>query len=561
MGVEIEADIVLTGGNVITLDLDKPRAQGIAIKNGRLLWAGSDEEVREAIGKKTRVRKLEGLTVVPGFNDAHNHTLLYGLNLLRTIDLSPARSIKEILNFVKVQATRQEEGSWIVGFGYNHNEIDEKRHPTRWELDGVAPHHPVTLKHCNYHVQVANSKALSLAGITRSTPDPEGGRIAKDDRTADPTGLLYELPAIKLVENVIPKPSHGDLIEALKMANQQFLSEGITSSTDAGEVGAIGVSLQIAAYQEAVERGILRVRQNVAIWNEALVSSDDLDGDLSHLESRILTMAMGFHSGFGNERLRIGPIKIVVDGALSSGTAATFEPYGVDSGNQSTGMLIFEQTKLLKLISAAHALGWQLALHSIGDKAIDLVLDSIGLTLQKNPRENTRHRIEHCAIVNSHIIDRMRQLKILAILQPGFIWELGDSWIRQLGSDRVGKVKPFRTLLDENILVAFSSDRPVIKSASPLLGIHAAANEATLSGQDFVPGEKISAEEALRCYTLNGAYASFEEGVKGSIQVGKFADLVLLTDDPTKVPPEKIKDIMVKATMVGGEFVYENEDL
>ena len=553
MGIMVDADSVLVDGNFMTLEPDNPFADAVAIKDGKLLYVGKGDEARKAIGKRTLVRDLHGLTVVPGFNEAHNHTLEFGLNM-RGLLLESARSIDEILSLVERRVGRENRGAWIIGRGYNQNTLKERRSPSRWDLDKVSPDHPVSLKHTSSHVMVVNSKALSLAGITAATPDPRGGLIDRDQKTGEPTGVLVEFPAMDLVERIMPKPTYEDLIEALRKANEQLLSEGITSAMDAA-VGANGdVPRQIAAYQEAVESGALRVRHNLAIWSNALIDYDNLDDELNNIDRRLL--GMGIRSGLGNEKLRIGPFKFVPDGALSMGTAVTYEPYGPDPRNQGRGVFVIDPEKLARAASAIHRLGWQLSIHGIGDRAIDAALDAIEAAHQQKNILNARPRLEHCVMVTPQMIEKIRRLGVIVVLQPGFIWGLGDSYIRQLGAEKASQTKPFRNLMDGRVTVAFSSDRPVIDGA-PLLGIHAAVNQKTLSGQDYAPSQKMSVAEALRCYTLNGAYTTFEERIKGSMRAGKLADLAVLTDDITRVAPESIKDVRVAATIVGGEFVYE----
>lgn len=552
MGIMVDADVVLVGGNVITLDDKKPRAEAVALKDGKFLWVGTDEEVKGAVGKGTQLKKMNGMTLVPGFIESHNHTLVFGLGL-GAIDLSAAGSIQEVQAFITERAKKQKEGTWITGVCFNQNEFREKRHPNRKDLDKVALNHPVALKHTSGHVLAVNSLALSLAGITKNTPDPEGAKIGKEKDTGEPTGVLFEFNAMKFIEDVIPKPSYEDLISALSLASVKFLSEGITSATDAG-IGHLEVPLQVAAYQDAVERGALKVRHNLAIWSEALVDYANLDEELKDIEWGLL--GMGIRSGLGNDRLRIGPFKVVLDGAFSTVTAATYEPYGADTSERGTGLLMIEPEKVKKIATAAHRLGWQLAIHGIGDRALDAVIDAMTEALKAKPMKDPRPRIEHCTMVLPRMIEKIKRLGAIAVVQPGFLWQLGDNWIHQLGKEKTSKFKPFRTLIKNGVMMAFSSDRPVVHGA-PLLGMHAAVNQKTMGGQDYAPEEKISPEEALRCYTVNGAYATFEEKIKGSIQVGKLADLVLLAEDLTKVNPERIKDIPVMSTMVGGEFLYE----
>ena len=552
MGIMVDADFVFHGGKVITIDEKKPRAQGVAVKDNKVLWVGTDDEVKQSIGKGTRVRDLKGMTVVPGFIESHNHTLMFGLGL-SAIDLTKVGSIEEILTLVRERASRQEEGTWIIGVGYNQNELKEKRHPTRQDLDRAAPKHFVSLRHTSAHAVVVNTLALTKAGITKDSPEPAGGKIGKVSETRDLTGLLFESPAMKLVEDHMPKPGMEDLITTLGRASQRFLGEGITSAMEAG-VGINDIPLQIAAYQEAVERGVLRVRHNLAIWSEAVFDYTRFEESLKEAEKRLL--GLGIRSGLGDERLRIGPFKIIVDGAFSTVTAVTYEPYGVDPNDRGCGVLVVEPEKLARLAALVHNLGWQLSIHGIGDRAIDVCLDAFEAASRLNPRKDPRFRLEHCTMVLPRMFERMKRLGVVPVLQPGFIWELGDNWFRQLGKEKCSLFKPFRNLLKNNIPIAFSSDRPVV-SGAPLLGIHAAVNQKTRTGQDYAPEEKITPEEALRCYTLNGAYASFEDRIKGSIDIGKLADLVVLAEDPTVVRPEKIKDISVEATMVGGEIFFQ----
>jgi predicted amidohydrolase YtcJ len=551
MGFMVDADTVLFNGNVITVDERKPHAQGVAVKDGRILWVGTNEGVKQAMGRGTQVRDLKGMTVIPGFIESHNHTLMFGLGL-NSIDLTKVGSIEEIVALVRDRASRQREGTWITGVGYNQNELKEKRHPSRQDLDRAAPKHLVSLRHTSAHGYAVNSLALAKAGITKDRLDPEGGRIGRDVNTGELTGLLFESPAMKWIDDITPKPDLEELVAALGNASQRFLSEGITSAMDAS-VGGNDIPLQIAAYQEAVERGVLKVRHNLAIWSEAVFDYCRFEESLKEARGRLL--GLGIRTGLGDEKLRIGPFKIIVDGAFSTVTAVTYEPYGVEANDRGCGVLVIEPEKLAKLASVAHGLGWQLSIHGIGDKAIDVCLDAFEAAQKSKPRKDARHRLEHCTMALPRMFDRIKKLGVIPVLQPGFIWELGDNWFRQLGKETCAQFKPFRTLLDNKILMAFSSDRPVV-SGAPLLGIHSAVNQKTRTGQDYAPQEKITPEEALRCYTINGAYATFEEKVKGSIEVGKWADLVILAEDLTQVQPERIKDIPVMATMVGGDLCY-----
>jgi len=552
MGVMVEADVVLHNGNIITMDPKKPKAEAVIIKGGKFLWVGTNDEAKAAIDKTTHVRNLGGMTVVPGFNDSHHHTIQFGHNL-SGLGVEGVQSVKDLMNLVQQNVEAQPEGTWILGSGYNQNELEERRHPTRWDLDKVAPNHPVALKHTSGHNLAVNSKALALAGMTKDTPDPENGRIDREHKTHELTGLLFAFSAMKMVGDIIPKPSYADLIKALKKANRVMVSEGITSATDA-RVGLLDAPRQIGAYQEAVERGFLQVRHTLQVWSNVLLDYANIDEDLENIEWRL--MGLGLRTGIGNDKLRIGAFKFVTDGALSTGTSAMYEPYGADPNNQSRGVLMIDPEILSRVASAVHRLGWQVSIHAIGDRAIDAAINAIERALKENPRINCRPRIEHVALATPQMLERISRLKIMTILQPTFLYQLGDNWISQLGYERAKKAKPFRRILDNGLLMAFSSDRPAVDGA-PLLGIHSSVNEITKNGKTYAPDQRISMEEALRCYTINGAYASFEENIKGSIETGKLADLVVLADDILEMPPEKIKDTEVVATMINGMFVYE----
>ncbi|MBA7476918.1 N-substituted formamide deformylase [subsurface metagenome] len=548
------ADIVIVGGNVITVDPRRPRAEAIAIKDDKFMLVGSNEEARAVVGTGTKVRELDGMTVVPGFNDAHLHVLSSAQSIKGIrLGASSVRSIGDILNLVGKQARRQ-EGGWIIGRGYDQNRLRERRHPTRWELDEVSLGNAVYLIQFSGHASVANSKALALANITKHTPDPEGGEIERDPDTGEPTGLVLETPATDLIEEIMPRASYEDIVEDLGIVNQNFLPQGITSFMDAGVGMDFGWSRIIGAYQEAIETGLLNIRCNLAPWHERFLDYTRIDEELQEIDSRLFKF--GIRTGLGNEKLRIGPFKIIMDGSASLATAATYEPYQPGSMRQGTGILIMEPEILAKLVSALHRMKWQIAIHAIGDRAIDVTLDAYEAALHEQPRTNHRHRIEHCTMMDLRQMARVEQLSVLCVTQPAFVLEAGDAFANQLGRRRAEETLRFRTLLENNISVAFSSDAPVVSSA-PLIGIHGAVNRRTRNGQSYGIGEAISAEKALSLYTLGGAYTTFEEDIKGSIEVGKLADLVVLDKDLTKEDPEGIKDISVMATMVGGKVVYE----
>jgi len=543
--VTVNPDTVFVNGRLITVDEANPRARAMAVKGEWIVAVGDDEEIRALIGPETKEVDLGGLVVVPGFNDAHNHMLSFGLGL-QHLDLKRPglRRVADIVALVAERVRERPAGAWVVGRGYDDNKLKGHRHPTRWELDAVSPDHPVLLGHTSGHMVVVNSLALRKAGIDGSSPDPPGGRIVRD-ATGEPTGLLQET-AQGLVNRLLLPLSVEEVVDGLGAASRRYLSEGITSAQEAGIGGTS--PLELAGYQEAVRRGELEVRVNLMIGVHNLYETQGKEGEQARLG-----LDMGLHSGFGDHRLRIGPVKIFADGSLIGRTAALFEGYETEPDN--TGFYATPPEELREHIIRAHESGWQVAVHAIGDHAVSFVLDCYEETLTRDPRVDHRHRIEHCGVLNNTLIDRIAKLGVIPVPQQRFIYELGDGFIANLGRERVRLAYPQRTFIDRGILFPGSSDRPVVDGA-PLLGIHDAVNQLTAEGQPYVPEERITAEEALRAYTLHSAYCSFEEDIKGSVEPGKLADFTVLDRDLTKVPSVELSDIQVVATAVGGKFRF-----
>ncbi len=546
MKLAVNPDVILFNGNVITVDDANPRAEALAVRGEVLVAVGSNHQVRPLKGPRTREIDLQGFTVVPGFNDAHNHMLAFGLGLGDIHLKKPSiNRVEDILEAVKARAQTQPKGTWIVGRGYDDNKLRERRHPTRWELDRVAPEHLVVLLHTSGHMLVANTAVLQQAGISASTPDPAGGKIVRDPASGEPTGLLQEA-AQELVLNLRLPRTVDEIVDGLAAASEQYLREGITSAQEAG-VGNTS-PLELAGYQEAVRRGRLQVRVNLMIGVRQLQHLAGGKGEPARY-----ALDLGLHSGFGGGMLRIGPVKIFADGSLIGKTAALSEGYSSDPDN--TGFFVTEPELLREQILSAHAAGWQLAIHAIGDRAITYVLDCYEEALNAHPRKDHRHRIEHCGVLTMELIDRIARLRVIPVPQQRFISELGDGFIDNLGPSRARLTYPQRTFVDKGILFPGSSDRPVVEGA-PLLGIHDAVNRITAGGRPYAPAERLTPEEALRCWTLHSAYCSFEEHIKGSLEPGKLADFVVLERDLTAVPAEEIAHIRVLATAVGGRFRY-----
>lgn len=530
--------LALIHGNVITMDDTRPRAQAVLAIGDRIFRVGSDEEIEGLIDGETEVMDLEGRTLIPGFIDCHAHPIGYGQSLMSVnCGTPPLRSIGEMVESIREEAAERAEGEWIVGNGYDDFKLSERRHPSRWDLDSAAPNNPVIVNRLCGHISVVNTTALKLAGITVDTADPDGGRIDRDPETGEPTGVLRG-SARDPIWKVIPLPGPEQLRRAVNLAARDFLSRGVTSVSDAG----VEDGLSVRAYRAAIDEDGARTRVN-------LMMSAGLLGELAKL---------GLSTGFGDERLRIGAIKIVADGSSSGRTAALSEPYLDTPGN--TGIMYLSQEELDKEVLAAHRAGFQVGVHAIGDRAISAVLDSYEAALKELPKSDHRLRIEHCGICTPSIISRIRRLGVVPVPQPIFLYGEGESYRAGLGEDRVKWAYPLKSFLEGGIVTPMSSDCPATSGAeliSPLLGICVAVTRRTDAGRDLGPGQRIGVGDALRCYTLNSAYATFEEGAKGSIEAGKLADFAVLSDDPLSVEAEKIKDIGVEMTVVGGEVAYK----
>jgi len=515
------ADTVIVNANVVTLKAEESRAEAVAIRDGRIVAVGSNAEIRKFMGDETKVLDVGGKTVVPGFVDCHVHMAGFGQHM-QMLDLRNIGSIEEMKRKIREYAEQHPERGWILGGRWDHELLKEKRFPTRWDLDEALREKPVFLIRVCGHVGVANSKALELAGIGKETT-VKGGSIDRDV-SGEPNGVLME-NALNLVWRVVPKPSMAELEEACMKACRKAVENGLTCVH-----WIVDSADEIRIIQKLYREGKLPLRVYLGIPVELL---DEL-------------VRLGLVTGFGNEMVRLGFVKILADGSLGARTAALKQPYA--DKPETCGMLIYLQRKLNRLVLKAHRAGWQLAVHAIGDKAIESVINAFSKALKKFPRKDHRHRIEHCSVLNPRLIRHMKRLGLIASVQPHFI--VSDFWVvDRVGVERARWVYPFKTLLKEGVMVASGSDCPV-EPISPILGVWAAVARKSFSE------ESLTVEEALRTYTLNAAYVSFDEARMGTIEVGKFADLAVISHDPFKLAPNDIKNISVDMTMVGGKIVY-----
>ncbi len=511
------ADLILKNANVITLNARQGTAELVAIKDDKILLVGGSESRESVRGAKTKIIDCQGKTLVPGFNDAHCHIFSFIRKLL-SVDLSPpsVRSISEIKIAISRKAQSTPSGQWLTGTDYNDFYLAEKRHPTRWDIDEVAPHHPVVLSHRSLHACVLNSRALSLAGITGETPEPPGALIDRDLNSGEPTGLLFEMLS-HIREKVMPPLSEAELTNGITLANRHYLSQGITSLQDATLVNDFSRWQKFHRFKDT---GKLKSRLYM----------------MSDIEALGQFQEAGLASGSGDSQLRLGGVKMIL--------------------TEATGELYPPQPELNQQARNAQQAGFQLAFHAVQPSTVEAAIIALEYAHSQSPQAGRRHRIEHCSECPPPLLKRLKKLQAVVVTQPPFLYYSGERYLAMVPADRQPWLYRIKSFLNSGLIVAGSSDSPIVPN-NPLVGIYAAVTRQAESGQHLLPEECISASQALAMYTINAAYASFEEGIKGSITQGKLADMVLLSDDPTKVPPEQVKNIEVEMTIIGGKVVWE----
>lgn len=535
-------DLLLRDVRALTMREDRPRAHTVGVLGGHIV--GVDEEVEGASAR--RVVDGGGAVLTPGFADAHNHMVWFGLSLAE-MDLSTCRTLDEVYDAVAERAARLPSDAWVIGSQYDDFVLGG--HPDRAALDRAGGGRPVWLKHRSAHMCVVSSAILDKAGILDdSAVVPEGG-VVERDASGEPTGLLAE-QAQQLVDALVKPYPVEELVEAIARASEVYVAEGLTHVTEAGVAGGwIGHSpAEAAAYQLARQRGKLNVRVELMPATETL----------HPLTDELVGLDLGVRSGFGDDFLRIGPMKIFTDGALSSKTAAVTQPFEGDGG---VGVLGDDPEVLRNRILAAHRGGWRVAAHAIGDRAIDLTLEAFERAQRECPRPGVRHRIEHAAMVRPDHLPRLAALDVVPVPQARFLYEIGDTMRASLGEARIPWLYRHRSFLDAGLRVPGSSDRPCVGTGAPLAGMRNMVERTTSGGVVLAEDERVDAMEALRAYTTHAAYAACLEDRRGRIEAGMQADLVLLGDDPTTVAPSAMDKIRVLATFVAGEVVHGGESL
>ena len=515
--------MVLVGGNVVTMNPTQPRAEAIAIRKDRIVKVGSSEEITQLIGTDTKVIRLNGKTVVPGFIDTHIHVADFGKCLL-WLDLTSAKSVKELQSLLREKAKQTPAGKWIIGRGWDQNRFKEKRLLNLSDLNEVAPDNPVILYHESAMICAVNSKALAFGDITGQTVAPPGGTIDKNQQTGELAGILRD-NATSIVWRVVPEPILDELSEATALACQKIAESGITSVH-----WIVLLANELPIIQRLHTNGKLPIRVNVVL-------PDNLRKETDGLRSTCPLM------------LHVGAVVVAADGYLDSKTAALLQPYNDDQNNY--GKMLLNAEELSTSVSQILALGLQPVIHAMGDKAIDTALKVIEQTALAKA---VRFRIEQAAVLNEGLVKRLKAQKVVVSVQPKVIATEFAVWsaTERLGVERARWLHPIRTLIKEGVKVAGGSDCPM-EPLSPLSGVQAAVT------REFFPQEQITVDDAMRMYTVDAAYASSEENIKGSVEKGKLADLVVISHDPREVPHSEIGNIKVEMTIVGGSVVYPKQ--
>lgn len=523
-------DLVLVGGDVWTGSADQPWAKGIAVTDGAIVAVDAEDVIRRMIGAETRVIELDGRFAMPGFIDTHTHFLDGGFRL-SAVDLRDADGPDEFARRLAEYAEGLEPGEWILGGDWDH-EMWGGELPDRSWIDEVTPDNPVFVTRLDWHMALANSRALEIAGVAPEVRSPDGGEVVRD-AAGRLTGVFKD-EAMPLVGAHIPRPTEAQRDTALLAAMQHAASLGVTGVTDMGSWA------DLRTYERAHESGKLTLR----VYAYVPLSTVD------RLAERV------GEAGVGDEWLRIGGLKGFVDGSLGSGTALFEESYTDEPDN--TGLFVTPLEELRNQVSKAEQAGLQVAIHAIGDRAIRVLLDLYqDLEVESGSRDR-RYRIEHAQHLGSADVERFARLGVVAAMQPYHAIDDGRWAERRIGERRARLTYAFRSLLDSGAVVAFGSDWTVAP-LDPLLGLYAAVTRSTLDGahpEGWVPEQKIGVESALRAYTASAAWASFTDELTGSLSPGRLADIVVLSDNPFEVAPESLLEVKVNRTIVGGREVY-----
>lgn len=535
------ADLILSGGRIWTGDESESGVTAVAISGNRIIATGSDDEIEKFAGSRTQRVSLGGRFAMPGINDAHIHFLSGSLELYQ-VNLVGARSLQEIQRRVADYARQNPNEKWIVGSGWEYSALPGKRLPSRRDLDAVVRDRPVFLSSYDGHTAWVNSKAIEMAGIDSSTKFKGYGEVVVDEKTKQPTGVFKE-GATRLIERIIPEPSRERKLEALRRGMKLAAELGITSIQNAS-----GGNETISLYDELLRRGELTLRTSVAVSVSPRTTQKDIN--------RIAAMARKY----SGPMLRVGAIKIMLDGVIETHTAAMLAPYSDDCS--TSGGPNYTQVQLNRLVSMADRARLQVYIHAIGDRSVRMALNAFQYARRTNGVRDSRFRIEHIETVSPADIARFARLGVIASMQPIHA-DPGTNgvWLPAVGEDRGRRGFAWRSLERAGARLIFSSDWPAAISIDPMRGLHNAVNRRTIEGtpkEGWLAEERVALETALKAYTVSGAYASFEEKKKGKIAPGLFADIVVWSADPFKIDPMQIYRCRIEMTLFDGRIIYKS---
>lgn len=522
-------DYVVLNARVLTIDNNMPRAEAFAVKGDRFVAVGTASDIRNLASSRTEIIDAEGMTITPGFIDAHSHPAGAGVNELVQVN-ADLRSVSAIAGALRARADATPQGQWIRAFKYDDTKLSEGRPINRFDIDALVPDHPVAISHRGGHTSVYNSMALAMAGVTSETPDPPGGRFYRDSNGAL-TGLVAG-PARSVFNSLIPSDSTREQRkDGVKLITELMTKSGLTS------VHQTGASRNdMLAYQDARAEGNMRFRMY-------LFPRGQLFNDLVNA---------GVRSGMGDEVFRIGAVKFTADGSASERTMRMSTPF--EGRPDDYGLLYMTEEEIHESVENAHRNDFQVAIHANGDVTIEMVLNAYQRVQELWPRKNPRHRIEHCSLVNPELLTRIKNLGVIPAPFYTYIHYHGNKWV-EYGEEKMRWMFAHRSFLDYGIPVAPASDYTP-GPYEPMMAIQSMVTRKDFDGRIWGPNQRITIDEALRICTMNGAYASFEEDIKGSISVGKLADFVILANDPHDVDPDEIKNIEIVRTVVGGTTMY-----
>ena len=538
---------VYRNGTILTMDSGGSQAQALAVRGETILAVGSDAEIMALADPHTVVTDLRGRTMLPGFIDGHSHFVSAGLMAATQLDLSSppvggVKNIAEIKGLIRAKAAETPKGEWILGFGYDDTGLEDKRHPLASDIDEVAPEHPVLLRHVSGHLSACNGLALAKASYTKDTPDPVGGVIRRDEH-GNPNGVLEEPPAMNPVAALLPEASEEDWMRSIVTACDAYTAKGVTSAQD-----GFTQEKQWAQLRKAHEKGLLRNRVQILPG----LGCCDLNQFTSHASGTPLT---------ADRKISLGAVKHLVDGSLQCYTGCLSNPYhkiiyDLPDGPMWRGYIQENPEGFIDRIVALHRQGWQIAIHGNGDAGIEDILNAFEEAQKAYPRANARHIIIHCQTVREDQLDRIKRLGVVPSFFVVHTYFWGDRHYEMfLGQDRAERISPLRSALKRGILFSNHNDT-FVTPIDPLLSVWSAVNRRTSGGRILGENQTIPVMDALRSVTSWAAYQACEERIKGSLEPGKLADMVVLGDNPLAVDKKAIRDIPVLATIVGNELVY-----